>query len=41
MLSLEDNIEFYGEGDCEDESDNVEVWVDEHELMTEEELEEC
>jgi hypothetical protein len=35
MLS---NIEFDGDGDCED--DNVEGWVDERELMTEEELEE-
>ena len=35
MLS---NIEFDEDGDCED--DNVEGWIDERELMTEEELEE-
>ena len=40
MLSLEGNIEFDGGGDCKDDSNNVEGWVDERELMTEEELEE-
>ena len=40
MLSLEGNIQFDGEGDCEDDSDNVEGWVDKRELMTEEELKE-
>jgi hypothetical protein len=40
MLSLEGNIQFDGERDCEDDSDNVEGWVDKRELMTEEELEE-
>lgn len=39
ILSFADNIEFEEEDgeDCED--DNIEGWIDERELMTEEELE--
>ena len=38
MLSFAGNIELEGE-EGRDEDDNVEGWIDEHELMTEEELE--
>jgi hypothetical protein len=39
MLSFADNIEFEEEAGDDCESDNVEGWIDERELMTEEELE--
>jgi hypothetical protein len=38
MLSFAGNIEFEGE-EGGDEDDNIEGWIDERELMTEEELE--